>query len=120
MELFWQRAIVRIWIYVNPRIIIYFYITYISYHHTGSATLMYGLREALAIFSAEGILASIYRHRACASQLQIGLESMGLEMFVDRLSDRLPTVNAVKLPLGVDWKAVSDYAMKQYMQPLFI
>lgn len=83
----------------------------VSYHHTGCATLYYGLREALAIFASEGILASTFRHRACAAQLQIGLESMGLEMFVDRLSDRLPTVNAVKVPLGVDWKAVSDYAM---------
>lgn len=84
-----------------------------SYHHTACATLFYGLREALAIFASEGILASIYRHRACASRLQIGIESMGLEMFVEKLSDRLPTVNAVKVPAGVDWKAVSDYAAKQ-------
>lgn len=38
---------------------------------------------------------------------------MGLELFVKRVSDRLPTVTAVKVPPGVDWRAISNYAMKQ-------
>lgn len=40
---------------------------------------------------------------------------MGLELFVERVTDRLPTVTAVKVPEGVDWKAISDYAMKKYV-----
>lgn len=73
---------------------------------------MYGLREALAIFSAEGIEASIAKHRSAADQLYNGLIKMGIELFVERPENRLPTVTAIKVPNNVDWKAVSEYAMK--------
>lgn len=75
---------------------------------------MYGLREALAIFSAEGIEASIARHKSAAERLYNGLSKMGIELFVERTEDRLPTVTAIKVPTNVDWKAVSEFAMKKY------
>lgn len=40
---------------------------------------------------------------------------MGLEMFVPNVEHRLPTVNTVRVPQGVDWKKVSKYAMDKYL-----
>lgn len=38
---------------------------------------------------------------------------MGLELFVSVPSSRTPTVTTVKVPEGVDWKAVTVYAMEK-------
>lgn len=84
-----------------------------SYHHTISPTLLYGFRESLAIFCEEGIQRSIERHRNCSQRLQQGIAALGLEMYVKRPEDRLPTVNAIIVPAGIDWKLVSDFAMRK-------
>ena len=39
---------------------------------------------------------------------------MGLEMFVPDHAARLPTVNTIKVPEGVNWQAVSAHCMKKY------
>ncbi|XP_018798925.1 PREDICTED: serine--pyruvate aminotransferase, mitochondrial [Bactrocera latifrons] len=84
------------------------------YHHTISSTLLYGLREALAQFCALGRKNVIHRHQECSHRLQCGVEEIGLEMFVVKASDRLPTVNTIKVPAGVEWQKVSQYAMRKY------
>lgn len=43
---------------------------------------------------------------------------MGLEMFVPVPEDRMSTVNAVKVPKGVDWKKVAKYAMDTYLMEI--
>lgn len=82
------------------------------YHHTGPVNTMYGLREGLAILSEEGLENCWRRHRLCADLLQEGVQKLGLEMFVSDPSARLPTVNTIKVPEGLDWKAVTEYCMK--------
>ncbi|XP_037959842.1 serine--pyruvate aminotransferase, mitochondrial [Teleopsis dalmanni] len=84
------------------------------YHHTVSSTLLYGLREALAQLCAIGLENVIHRHQECAWRLQDGIEEIGLEMFVSDENDRLPTVNTIKVPPGVDWRKVAEYAMRKY------
>ncbi|XP_034657607.1 LOW QUALITY PROTEIN: serine--pyruvate aminotransferase, mitochondrial-like [Drosophila subobscura] len=84
------------------------------YHHTISSTLLYGLREALAHFCAVGLIGVVRRHQECSRRLQLGIEELGLEMFVQREDERLPTVNTIKVPFGVDWKKVAEYAMRKY------
>lgn len=84
------------------------------YHHTISSTLLYGLREALALLASMGLKSVIRRHKECSFRLQKGIEDMGLELFVPIQDDRLSTVNTVKVPKGVDWRKVSDYAMNKY------
>lgn len=84
------------------------------YHHTISSTLLYGLREALAQFCALGRKRVIHRHQECSHRLQCGVQDIGLEMFVPNANDRLPTVNTIKIPAGVDWHKVSEYAMRKY------
>lgn len=71
------------------------------------------MREALVLFCREGINASAYRHKMCASRLQSGLHAMGLAMFVQLPAERLPTVTTVRVPAGVDWQRVVAYAMEQ-------
>lgn len=83
------------------------------YHHTISSTLLYGLREALAHFCAMGLKSVVQRHQECSARLQLGIEELGLEMFVQHEADRLPTVNTIKVPFGVDWRKVADYAMRK-------
>lgn len=80
-----------------------------------SSTLLYGLREALAILCEQGLPEVIRRHKECSAELQRGLEKMGLEMCVPMPEHRMATVNAVKVPAGVDWKKVSKYAMDKYL-----
>uniref|UniRef100_A0A336MEC3 Alanine--glyoxylate aminotransferase n=1 Tax=Culicoides sonorensis TaxID=179676 RepID=A0A336MEC3_CULSO len=88
------------------------------YHHTGCATLFYGLREALAIACEQGLESLIKRHVECSNRFQRGIEAMGLEMFVPDPNNRLPTVNAVKLPKGVDQFKLSQYAAKNYLMEI--
>ncbi|XP_036344629.1 serine--pyruvate aminotransferase, mitochondrial-like [Rhagoletis pomonella] len=84
------------------------------YHHTISSTLLYGLREALAQFCALGRKNVIHRHQECSHRLQCGLQDIGLEMLVPNANDRLPTVNTIKVPAGVEWRKVAEYAMRKY------
>lgn len=81
------------------------------YHHTISTTLLYGLREALALACQEGLANLIARHEKNSERLQEGILKMGLELFVKNPKYRLPTVNAIKVPEGIDWTAVSKCAM---------
>ncbi|XP_023330492.1 serine--pyruvate aminotransferase, mitochondrial [Eurytemora carolleeae] len=85
------------------------------YHHTGPVNSMYALREGLAILAEEGLENCWRRHRVCADLLHEGLEKLGLELFVSNPAARLPTVNTIKVPEGVDWMAVSSYCMKKHL-----
>lgn len=85
-----------------------------AYHHTGLITNVYALREALAIVAEEGLEQAWDRHQSQAKALWDGLQKMGLELFVPDAESRLPTVTTVKVPAGVDWKAVSTYVMEKY------
>jgi aspartate aminotransferase-like enzyme len=43
--------------------------------------------------------------------LILGLAEMGLELFVPTPSARCATLTTIKVPKGLDWKAVTVYAM---------
>lgn len=72
-----------------------------SYHHTAPINMLYGLHEALLILHEEGLEQSWARHRRNHELLRDGLQRMGLELLVAP-SARLPQLNAVKVPAGVD------------------
>ncbi|EAT32945.1 AAEL014817-PA [Aedes aegypti] len=84
------------------------------YHHTISSTLLYGLREAIAMACEEGLPALIARHEDCAKRLYRGLQDAGFELYADP-KDRLSTVTTIKVPQGVDWLKAAQYAMKTYL-----
>lgn len=84
-----------------------------SYHHTVSATLLYGLREALAVVCAEGLDAIIRRHQSAAAYLREKLTEHALQLYVELPAARLPTITSVKLPVDCDWKRVIDFAANE-------
>ena len=55
------------------------------------------MREALAISAEEGLKEQWQRHEAMHHMLWDGLKSMGLKSFVDNDSERLITVNTIKV-----------------------
>lgn len=84
------------------------------YHHTISATLLYGLREALAEIAEEGLQASWIRHASAAVRLRRGLELRGLRSYVKIPQYQLSTIISIELPPGVDDTIIVQRAMKNY------
>ena len=76
-----------------------------TYHHTAPINMNYALREALRLVAEEGLEARWARHQANAELLWAGLADLGLECHVP-LEHRLPTLTTVRIPPGVDGKAV--------------
>jgi len=75
------------------------------YHHTAPITMVYALYEALRIVHEEGLDARFTRHLRNHQALVAGLEALGLKMAV-AVEHRLPMLNAVYAPDGVDEAAV--------------
>jgi len=72
-----------------------------TYHHTAPISMNYALREALQIVYEEGLEARWARHQRNHRALVAGVEAMGLAMNVAP-PDRLWSLNAVRVPDGVD------------------
>jgi len=85
------------------------------YHHTPPVNLFFGLREALAQVASEKLDNMWTRHAEATARLYAGIKSLGLELFVENPSDRLPTVTTILIPHGVDWKHITQHAMDKYM-----
>jgi alanine-glyoxylate transaminase/serine-glyoxylate transaminase/serine-pyruvate transaminase len=83
------------------------------YHHTSSSTLNYALLEALLLIEEEGLENRIKRHLKNHRALVAGIEAMGLEMLVAP-DDRLPSLNTVKIPEGVDDAKVRGYLLENF------
>ncbi len=84
-----------------------------AYHHTAPVNALYGLHEALVMLREEGLEAAWARHRTNYMALRAGLEAMGLELLVDE-PHRLPQLNAVRIPEGVDEAAVRRRLLSDY------
>jgi alanine-glyoxylate transaminase / serine-glyoxylate transaminase / serine-pyruvate transaminase len=72
-----------------------------TYHHTAPVNALYGLHEALLMLHEEGLENSWARHEEQHRALRTGLEKLGFE-YIGRDGARLPQLNAVKVPEGVD------------------
>lgn len=84
-----------------------------AYHHTAPINMLYGLHEALLILQEEGLDAAFARHRENHLLLKKGLESIGLELLVAEKS-RLPQLNAVMVPEGVDEAIVRKRLLAEF------
>ena len=84
-----------------------------SYHHTAPINALYGFHEALVILQEEGLENSWQRHAHHHNALKAGVEAMGLSFFVDE-AYRLPQLNAVTVPEGVDEAAVRSTLLNRY------
>ena len=84
-----------------------------AYHHTAPINMHYGLYQALQLIMEEGPDKVYQRHMTCHEELVSGLEAMGLSMLV-ATADRLPMLNSVRVPDGVDEAAVRSTLLNQY------
>ncbi|MGD8989926.1 MAG: alanine--glyoxylate aminotransferase family protein [Desulfobacterales bacterium] len=83
------------------------------YHHTSSSTLNYALLEALLLIEEEGLQNRFERHIKNHRALVAGVEAMGLEMLVEP-EHRLPTLNTIRVPDGVDEAKVRSYLLQTF------
>ena len=84
-----------------------------SYHHTAPVNALYGLHESLLIACEEGLGQSWARHRRNHLALCAGLEALGLEFIVPE-EERLPQLNAVGIPAGVNEALVRQQLLQQF------
>ncbi len=84
-----------------------------KYHHTISAPLVYALREALIEVEEEGLETRWARHARHHQALVRGLAAMGLDLLPPE-DERLWTLNAVRVPDGVEEAAVRRALLERY------
>ncbi|MCX2982238.1 alanine--glyoxylate aminotransferase family protein [Halieaceae bacterium IMCC14734] len=84
-----------------------------AYHHTAPINALYALHESLTILQEEGLEASWARHARNHEALKAGLETMGLQLVVEAAS-RLPQLNLVSIPDGVDDAALRTTLLQDY------
>ena len=84
-----------------------------AYHHTAPVNSLYALHESLVMLQEEGLEASWQRHRDNHELLKQGLAELGIEFIVPE-ADRLPQLNAVTIPEGVDDAAVRSALLADY------
>ena len=83
------------------------------YHHTAPVNMIYGLYEALYVIFEEKLENVFKRHMESYRALVDGLKNMGLKMLVEE-PYRLPMLNAVSVPDGVDEKAVRQRLRSEF------
>ncbi len=84
-----------------------------SYHHTAPVNSLYSLHEALLILKNEGLENAWARHRAMHEKLKLGLEKLGFKFVVEQ-EHRLPQLNAIYIPEGVDDAKVRTHLLNEY------
>ena len=119
---FSERAIARIkarktpvqsWFMDLNLVLDYWSATQRTYHHTAPGNSLYGLHEALRLLAAEGLENAWARHQRHHEALKAGLEILGLEFVVPE-GARLPQLNAVRIPEGIDVQAVRLALLNEY------
>jgi len=84
-----------------------------AYHHTAPVNALYALHESLVMLQQEGLENAWSRHNKNHLALRAGLEAMGLSLVVAE-NDRLPQLNAVTIPEGVDDAAVRSQLLNEF------
>lgn len=96
-----RKTRVQSWFMDLNLVLDYWDATQRTYHHTAPGNSLYGLHEALRLLAEEGLENAWTRHRRHHAALKAGLEALGLQFIVPE-GARLPQMNAVRIPEGVD------------------
>jgi alanine-glyoxylate transaminase/serine-glyoxylate transaminase/serine-pyruvate transaminase len=83
------------------------------YHHTAPVLHIYALHEALREVAEEGLAARWARHTEAGRFLQDELRSRGLALLAEP-DHQLPQLTAVRVPEGVDAKAVQTRMLREH------
>ncbi|MFG1490031.1 aminotransferase class V-fold PLP-dependent enzyme, partial [Oceanospirillum sp. HFRX-1_2] len=84
-----------------------------AYHHTAPVNALYALHEGLVMLQDEGLENAWARHEKHHQALRAGLEAMGLKFLVAE-GERLPQLNSVFIPEGVDDAALRTTLLNDY------
>jgi alanine-glyoxylate transaminase/serine-glyoxylate transaminase/serine-pyruvate transaminase len=84
-----------------------------AYHHTAPVNSLYAFHESLVMLQDEGLENAWQRHMDNHLALRAGFEAMGIN-FVVAEADRLPQLNAVTIPKGVDDATVRGQLLNEF------
>jgi alanine-glyoxylate transaminase/serine-glyoxylate transaminase/serine-pyruvate transaminase len=84
-----------------------------AYHHTAPVNSIYALHESLLILHQEGLENAWARHHQNHLRLKLGFEKLGLELVVEE-NYRLPQLNMVKIPNGIDDGQVRSRLLSEF------
>lgn len=84
-----------------------------TYHHTAPTNALYALHESLLMLSEEGLEHSWARHERNYQALKAGFATLGINYVVDE-KYRLPQLNSVYIPEGIDEKEVRRRLLEEY------
>lgn len=84
-----------------------------TYHHTAPINALYGFHEGIRLILEEGLEARWARHKANHELLVKGLAKMGMEI-LPKPDYRLWSLNAVKIPDGIDDMTVRKALLNDY------
>lgn len=84
-----------------------------AYHHTAPVNDLYALHESLLMLKEEGLENAWARHTNTHLKLKAGLSVLGLEI-VSPEGQRLPQLNTVMIPDGIDDATVRTRLLKEY------
>jgi len=84
-----------------------------AYHHTAPVNSLYAFHEALVMLEEEGLENAWARHSHHHNALRAGLEAMGINFLVDE-EYRLPQLNSVFVPAGVNEAEVRNRLLQDY------
>jgi alanine-glyoxylate transaminase/serine-glyoxylate transaminase/serine-pyruvate transaminase len=85
-----------------------------AYHHTMSSNMIYALREGLRLVAEQKVEERWARHRKMAELFWDGLAEIGLSCHVEDPDLRIPSLTTVRVPEGVDAKAVAGRLLNEY------
>ena len=85
----------------------------VTYHHTAPILAIYALHEALRRVLDEGLEQRWARHAEAAAHLRLSIEARGLDLLADP-AHRLAPLTAVRVPEGVDGKAVQGRMLREH------
>ena len=84
-----------------------------SYHHTAPVNALYALHESLVLLQDEGLQSAWQRHNKNHQAFAAGVMAMGLAFVVEE-KWRLPQLNSVTIPAGVDEAKVRQQLLDDY------
>ncbi|GIX05416.1 MAG: serine--pyruvate aminotransferase [Planctomycetaceae bacterium] len=107
-----RRVKVASW-YLDLQLVRDYWGTNRAYHHTAPINMNYALHTALRLVLEEGLEARWARHQQHHAALRAGIEALGLEYAVPA-EHRLPMLNAIRIPAGVDDLAVRRQLLEEF------
>lgn len=107
-----RKTKVQSW-FMDLNLVLGYWGTTRTYHHTAPTNALYALHESLVMLYEEGLEHAWARHQRNHKALKAGLETFGTKFLVEE-KYRLPQLNSVYIPTGVDEKEVRRRLLAEY------